>query len=58
MSKVSPDDIVIIGGGPHPTSPSATASTSPWVMFNGRSLGHAEAASLLRGIADELDDQT
>lgn len=58
MHPVSPDDVVIIGGGPHPPSASTTAEYTPYRMTVGGQLwGNAEAAALLRFIADELDKQ-
>jgi len=58
MHTISPDDVVIIGGGPHQTSPSAaTESSLRGVLVGGHFLDNAAAAALLRSIADELDPQ-
>ncbi len=57
MHTISPDDVVIIGGGPHPTSPTLISGSSiPRVMIDGHILPSAEAATLLRSLADKLEN--
>jgi hypothetical protein len=56
MHTISPDDVVIIGGGPHPTG--HTSTSVPHVMVDGHVLPSTEAVTLLRSIADKLDPKT